>query len=242
MIRGNGLLMKIGLRPAGLGGAGWLGGAVILLGSVLASAQDAAVPVTPLGRQLALMDLGVSGKGEFTRNTTGTTYLPQSVTLVPSNTLGALVTLRYTRSPFVGLEFNYGYARYTDNFTSRNVTGTPNGATQFVLGVQTNVSEYTFGYVVHPATTYFGVHPFAAVGAGTLAFRPTRGGGQGALPQARAAYYYNVGADAPLSERFGLRLGFRQVFFNAPDYELNYLANKQRTISTEPNFGFYFRF
>ncbi len=214
-----------------------------LAAACAASAQDTVPPTTAFGRQMARVDFGVSGKGEFTRNTSGTTYLPQNVNLVPSNTFGALVTLRYTVSPYVGFEGNYGYARYTDNFTSNNVTGTPNGATQFVLGVQTNVSEYTLGYVAHVPHTLFGAHPFAGVGAGSLAFRPTNGGGQGFKPQARAAYYYNAGVEAPVyKERFGLRLSFRQVFYLAPDYETNYLTNKQRTIATEPNFGFYLHF
>lgn len=219
------------------------GVAMVLAGVCGARAQDTVPPTTALGRQLAKMDLGVTGKGEFTRNTSGLTYLPQNVNLVPSNTLGALVTLRYTVSPYVGFEGNYGYARYTDNFTSNNVTGSPKNATQFVLGVQTNVSEYTLGYVAHVPHTLFGAHPFLGVGAGSLAFRPTGGGGQGFKPQARAAYYYNAGIEAPvINQHFGLRLSFRQVFYLAPDYETNYLTNKQRTIATEPNFGFYLHF
>ena len=219
-------------------------GALIVLATIsaIASAQAPAAPPTAFDRQLARIDLGVSGKGEFTRNTTGTNYLPQTVALSPSNTLGALVTVRYTRSPLVGLEFNYGYARYTENFTISNLPNSPTGASPLALGVQTNVSEYTLGYVVHTRHDYFGVRPFASIGAGSIAFRPTTGGGLGLLPQARAAYYYSVGAEAPISKHFGLRATFRQTLFNAPDFESNYFANKQRTISTEPAFGFFIRF
>jgi hypothetical protein len=219
-------------------------GAMIVLATIsaAASAQAPAAPPTAFDRQLERIDLGVSGKGEFTKTTTGTNYLAQTVSLLPSNTLGALVTLRYTKSPLVGLEFNYGYARYTENFTISNLSNTTPGAAPLALGVQTNVSEYTFGYVVHARHDYFGVRPFASIGAGSMAFRPTTGGGQGLLPQARAAYYYSVGAEAPISKHFGLRGTFRQSLFNAPDFESNYFANKQRTISTEPAFGFFIRF
>src|SRR6185312_10864924 len=101
-----------------------------------------------------------------------------TLNLQTSNTLGALVTLRYTISPLIGFEGNYGYARYTENFTPFGATAT--------AGVQTNAAEYTLGYVAHPPTL-LGVHPFAAVGLGSIAFRPTPFGGQQLNTQARAA-------------------------------------------------------
>src|SRR5216684_3878052 len=90
------------------------------------------------------------------------TTLDRHLSLSASNTLGALVTLRYTKSPYIGAEFNYGYARYTENFS------------QYVIGgAQTKASEYTVGYVAHPPKLLFGVHPFVAGGLGAIAFRPT---------------------------------------------------------------------
>lgn len=217
------------------------GGAVFSL-FLLTLAAAAQTAPTELDRQRERVDLGVSGVGVFSRNTSGVTYLPQIVSLHPSSTLGALVQIRYTKSPLLGAEFNYSYARYTENFTAANTAGTPNNATQFLFGAQTNVSEYTLGYVAH-AGLHFGVHPFGGVGGGVIAFRPTAGGGQNLNSQIRGAAYYEVGAEAPLvRDRFGLRVQFRQVFFGAPDYNANYLANNQRTISTEPAVGFYIHF
>ncbi len=218
----------------------------LLLSLTCASPLLSQAPPTPpnaLERQLAHVDLGILGKGEFTTQVNGNNYLNQAVVLKPSNTLGALINLHYVHSPLVGLEFNYGYARYTDNFTVTNTATTVAGAASFSLGVQATASEYTFGYLAHARRQYYGFTPFASVGAGSTAFRPTRGGGQGNLPQARATYYYSVGGDYPIyNDHFGLRATFRQSFENAPDYQQNYWRIYKHAIATEPAFGFYLRF
>jgi len=202
-----------------------------LLGAFAGSTAKGQTPTT-LDRHLSRIDIGVSGVGQFTRNVSGTNYLGQPLSLSASNTLGALVTLRYTKSPYIGAEFNYGYARYTENFS------------QYVIGgAQTKASEYTVGYVAHPPKPLFGVHPFVAGGLGAIAFRPTTGGGQGLQGQAAAAYYYAVGAEnSVFSEHFGIRAQVRQVFFLAPDFYQNYLTIQKHTSTFEPGIGFYLKF
>jgi hypothetical protein len=195
-------------------------------------------PETPLDRQLARIDLGVSALGIFNLDSNGTAIVnakPTAVNLSPGDTAGALVTLRYVGSPWFGLEANYGYSRYVDTFT-------PFGA-QANAGVQQNASEYTLGYVVHAKKQYFGMTPFASGGLGTTAFRPTPGGGLALPKQARATYYYAIGAETTvLSPHFGIRAQFREVFFKAPDFETNYLTIQQHTTTFEPGFGFFLRF
>jgi hypothetical protein len=199
-------------------------------------------PVTALDKQLSRIDLGVSGVGVFNRNTsgavvaTGSENTGQVVGNEPSNTLGALVTIRYVVKPLVGLEFNYGFARYTDNYS--NVPGIAPS-----IGVQTRVNEYTVGYLVTPAHPIFGYQPFVSVGAGSTAFKPTAGGGLGFPEQARATYYYSAGLQREyFSEHFGFRASFRQVFYLAPDFGQNFLTIKQHTITSEPTLGFYLKF
>jgi len=192
-----------------------------------------------LDRQLSRIDLGVVGVGVFNKSSSGVATVNghpnTAVNLNPGNTAGALVALRYTVSPFVGFEFNYGYARYTQSFTPFGAQ--PNG------GVQQNASEYSFGYVVHSKKQYFGVTPFASGGAGTTVFRPTPGGGLALPEQARATFYGSVGAETTvLSPHFGIRAQYRQVFFKAPDFLTNYLTIQQRTTTYEPGFGFFLRF
>ena len=187
-------------------------------------------------------DIGVSGVGEFTPNNAGPNYLSQTVSQRPSTTLGALVEVRYTKSPLVGLQFNYGYARYTDDFTVTNGAGTPGGSTQYVLGAQTKVSEFTLGYVAH-LHEFHGVTPIVGGGGGAIAFRPTPGGGQGLPPELRGAFYYSLGVEKDIyTDHVGIRAQFRQLFFGAPDFNQNYLANGQRSFTIEPSIGFYLRF
>jgi hypothetical protein len=194
---------------------------------------------TALDRQLSRIDLGVAVSGVFNQSSSGLATVnghPNTpVNLSPGNTGGAMVTLRYVVSPLIGFEGNYGYARYTDTFT-------PFG-TLPIGGVQQNASEYSFGYVAHTRKQYFGVNPFASAGAGTMVFRPTPGGGLALPEQARAAYYFSVGAETTvLSPHFGIRAQYRQVFFKAPDFLTNYLTIQQRTTTYEPGFGFFLRF
>ncbi len=206
-----------------------------------ANAQDS-LPQTPFQKQLSRIDLSIQGIGMFQKNTSGKiipAVAPNAGATVgnqPSNTLGALVTVRYIAKPLVGLEFNYGYARYTENFSG--VSGSqPN------IGVQSQVNEYTIGYVITPAHELFGFQPYVSAGAGSTGFKPTPGGGLGLKTQARATYYYSAGLQQEFfNAHFGLRAGFRQVFFLAPDYGQNYLTILQHTTTYEPSAGFYLKF
>jgi hypothetical protein len=208
-----------------------------LLGAFAGPTAKGQTPPTALDRQLSRIDLGISGVGMFTRSVSGTNYLNVPFTQSASNTLGALVTLRYTKSPYLGFEFNYGYVRYTETF--RN-----NGVDQYIVGgAQTNANEYTVGYVAHPPKLLFGVKPFLAGGLGVIDFKPTTGGGQGLQHQGVGAYYYAVGAEQSVfSEHFGIRAQVRQVFFTAPDFYQNYLTIQKRTSTFEPGIGFYLKF
>jgi opacity protein-like surface antigen len=203
-----------------------------LLATLAGSTAKAQNPPSALDRQLARIDLGASGIGVFTGNVSGVNYLNVPVSQSASSSFGALITVRYTKSPYLGGEFNYTYARFTENYTN-----------YFPGGVQTNASEYSLGYVAHPPHPIFGADPFIAAGAGSTAFRPTSHGGQGLSTQARATYYYNVGLEKPVfSEHFGLRVNFRQTFYLAPDYGQNFLTILKHTSTFEPGFGFYYKF
>lgn len=202
---------------------------VLALALSLAAPAHAQVQVvSALDKQLARIDFAVVGQGLFNTTTKGTNYLQQSISDTPGNTLGALVTLRYTVKPYFGLEGNFSYARFTQNYTN-------------IGGIQANTDEYSFGYVVHPGE-FFGFRPFASVGAGSNAYKPTPGGGQGLETQARAVYYYTAGVDDMLTEHIGVRAQFRQSLSLAPDFGQNYITIKQRTISTEPGIGVFLRF
>lgn len=204
--------------------------ASVTLFSVAAAAQ------TKLDRQLSYIDLGVQAAGQFTSSTSGTVTIPavdqgQVVTQSASSTVGALVTLRYSPRPYLGAEINGGYARYTENY---NV---PPGQ------IQTQANEFTFGYLVTPPYAIFGVKPYASAGVGLIRFAPTAGGGQEAPSMVRPAYYYNLGLQQNIfGGRFGLRVGFRQLFYTAPDFYQNYLTINKHVVTSEPVIGVYVHF
>jgi len=180
----------------------------LLLTAAGSTAEAQTTSTNPaLDKQLSRIDLGVAVAGVFNKSSSGFAtvngqpHIP--VSLSPGNTGGAVVTLRYIVSPFVGFEGNYGYARYTQTFTPFG--SQPNG------GVQQNASEYSFGYVAHTRKQYFGVNPFASAGAGTMVFRPTPGGGLALPEQARAARIEHRG----IRQCFYLSVIVSQVYFPA---------------------------
>jgi hypothetical protein len=215
---------------------------LIAAASVLTfSAAVAQEPVTPLDKQLSRIDFAINGAGLFNKTVSGPLIRTDVInsgsilTNSPSNTVGALVTLRYVAKPFFGLEFNYSYARYTQNFSP--VTGLAPA-----IGVQAQTNEYTIGYLVTPKRTVFGYEPFVSAGAGTMEFKPTAGGGLNLNPQARATYYYSAGLQKQYFDHIGFRAAIRENFFLAPDFGQNFLTIKQRTTSISPTFGFYIKF
>ena len=205
----------------------------------------AQAPVTEFDRQMARVSLGVIGIGMINGSVSGTLSDGTVQSLSGSNTVGALATLRYVVSPLIGFEANYSYARYTENFSRFFIpptSGCINISWAEPAGVQTRANEYTLGYVAH-LPTFLGVIPFASVGLGSTGFTPTAGGGQGLRAQARATYYYSIGAEQTLfSKHFGIRAQFRQVFFKAPDFGQNFLTINQHTSTYEPGAGFFLRF
>ncbi len=210
-----------------------------------AQAQTATTAQTPLQRFLDHFDLGISAAGIVNGDVSGPTQ-NTSVAAQPtlgisgSSTVGALVTLRGQKSPYVGGELNYSYSRYADTYT---FTANP-ASTSSPLNFreQSTVNEYTIGYLAKPPHPIFGAQPFVGGGAGSIEFKPTTNGGGNLPVQARAAYYYNVGLDKPVLTDFGLRVGVRQIFFLAPDFGQNYLTIKKYTSTFEPTVGFYYHF
>ncbi len=225
----------------------------LLLGGASAGfgqAGTATTAPTPVSRFLSHFDLGVSADGVLNSSVTGTAQnttavTPQTVMESAGSTVGVVATLRARKSAYVGAEFNYTFAKYAEtlNFTPQGSTSpgvNPGYASDFKA--QSTVNEYTFGYVARPEHTIFGAEPFLGGGAGVMEFKPTKNGGNDLPVQARAAYYYALGADSELIKDFGLRVGFRQVFFLAPDFGQNYLKIKKLTSTVEPTVGFYYHF
>lgn len=211
---------------------------------IVPRAYAQATPQTAAQKHLDRIDFAISGAGEITNSVSGvelrdanTTH--STLTIKPSTTIGELVTLRYTAKPYLGFEFNFGNIRFTQNYTF-NPKPSP---TILTGGAQAGARELTFGYIAHPRARPFGLQPYLGAGGGTMRFKPTTYGGQGLPQQYRAVYYYTVGVEDNFpGSHFGVRVGFRQLIYLAPDFLQNYLTITQRVRTSEPNFGFFVRF
>ena len=223
--------------PVLLSAALFAGGVV---SSAAAQADPGAAPQTRFDRVLDHFDFAVSAVGEFDSSVSGPVQnrlaiAPSTLSERPTSTVGAMGTVRFQKSPWIGGEFNYRWAKYNYDFSFTDTT--------LNFATQNTANEFTLGYVAHPGHDLVGFKPFVGVGAGTVEFKPSRSSGSGLPVQARAAYYYTLGGDKPLvGDRFGLRLGFRQVFYLAPDFGQNYLLIKKLAIASQPTVGFYVHF
>ena len=222
-----------------------------------------ATPPTALQKQLSRIDFAITAIGEISSPVSGieqrdahvptvlngTTYTSTTLLKIkPSSTVGELGTIRYTARPYLGFEFNFSNQRYTQDYTFTTTT-TPNppapiASTNYLPGgVQAGVRELTLGYVAHLKYRPFGITPYLGAGGGTIRFKPTPYGGQGLPFQYRAAYYYQLGLEDNFpGSHFGMRLGFRQLIYLAPDFLQNYLTITRRTRTSEPTVGFFVRF
>ncbi|ADW69835.1 porin family protein [Granulicella tundricola] len=233
--------MTIAIRRPGMIAALLFGAACAASFTSAAHAQDTEPP-TFLDKQLARLDLGITGVGEFSKTTNGPNYLNQTVTLKPSNTLGYMGTVGYSKSPWVGGEFNFQNIRYTDNFTLANTATTPANQNSQNIAIQTNVIELSAGYLIRPAHTFYGIQPYASAGLGAMDFRPTPGGGQGLPHEGVRSFYYTVGGEELVTTHFGLRGGIRQTFYLQPDFFQNFLRNSNHSYTIQPYAGFFIRF
>jgi hypothetical protein len=206
--------------------------------------QDTTPVVTPLEKQLNRIDFAILAEGNLGTSVSGIEQRDATTThsllrIKPSTSVGELATIRYTAKPYVGFEFNFSNARLTQDYTFTP----PPSQTILVGGAQTGVRELTLGYVAHLKYRPLGITPFLGAGGGTIKFTPTRYGGQGLPYQYRAAYYYDLGLEDNFPDsHFGMRVGFRQLIYLAPDFLQNYLTITRRTRTSEPTIGFFVRF
>ena len=226
-----------------------------------------ATPPTAFQKQMERIDFAVVASGEIGNSVSGiekrdanvvsssggfTSTSSTMLTIKPSSTVGELFTIRYTRRPWVGFEFNFGNLRYTQDYkfvtTTSTTPPTPPTVTTsnlnlLVGGAQAGVRELTLGYVAHLKYHPFGITPYLGAGGGTIRFKPTPYGGQGLPYQYRAVYYYNFGLEDNFpGSHFGMRAGFRQLIYLEPDFLQNYLTITRRVRTSEPTIGFFVRF
>jgi hypothetical protein len=150
----------------------------------------------------------------------------------PTESMGALATMRQSLHPWLGYEVNYSYTRFTERFSN------------IPFGVQNNVHEVSVAYLVQgPTIPILGLQPFATVGAGALIFLPTTVGGQKYNKQTRVPVLYEVGVNHPVfTNHLGLRFQYRGLLYSTPDFNTSSLTTNTRRQTSELSLGAYLRF
>ncbi len=153
----------------------------------------------------------------------------------PTESIGALATVRQSFHPWLGYEINYGYTRFAERYN----IGLPLGAQ-----VQNNLHEVSVAYLLQgPTLPFLGLQPFATVGTAALIFLPTTTGGQKYSEQTRVPLLYEVGVNYPVvTSHLGLRLQYRGLVYSTPDFNAPILTTGAKRQTNELGLGAYLRF
>ncbi len=177
-------------------------------------------------------EISVQGSGFFTKDSNGQGILQQG-----TETGGVLAGYRYHISRWLSAEAAYGWNRDSQLFS------TPGGFAR----IQADVHQATGGFVVNlPAWRRLRASPYVLAEGGALVFNPTTIGRSvlGAERQAVGAFVYGGGADFPIPtvRHVALRLEYRGLVYNAPNFGLSSLDTSTVTHSAVPSAGLVFRF
>jgi opacity protein-like surface antigen len=184
---------------------------------------------------LSLPALAQQGNSEVSVNFTGNFQTQTSgfgLTDSASNAGGFLVNYRYHFNRWSAVEVNYGHTRFSQFYSSGNVT-------------QANVNEATFAYQFT-----FGIseearfHPFVEAGTGALFFSApiAAGSNVSGFSQNRPTFLYGAGVTYKLIHNLSVQAGYRGLVYKAPDFTLVSQFTNATTQMAEPYVGITFRF
>jgi len=178
-------------------------------------------------------DISVQGTGFFTKDSNG-----QGVRQQGTQSGGVLGAYRYHINRWVSAEVAYGWNRNSQLFS------TPGGFGR----IQADVHQATGGLVLNLPSPrrLVRMSPYVLAGGGALIFNPTNNGGSflGAERQTVGAFVYGGGADfpVPMVRHTALRLEYRGLVYNAPNFGLSNLDTGTVTHTAQPSAGLVFRF
>ena len=171
------------------------------------------------------VDLGVNAVSPFT--TVMTNDLPQT-TQGTTDTVGLLVSFKEHPLPWAGIEFNYGYNKYSQRYNG------PFPPTE----VKSYNQEATAAYIFHPH--FRRLQPFVALGGGAINFLPQA---HAAPDMWRATGLLEAGLDIPThNPHLGFRVQGRALFYRAPNFFNSIISSEDWVATAEPSGGVYFRF
>lgn len=164
--------------------------------------------------------------GEFTSNVSG-----NGITLDTTKAAGGQASFRHSYHWWLGFEGSYNYTRYNEYYSSKPYS------------IQHNTHEMAADYLVTTPVSPFGFKPYAEGGLSVIVFSPSLNGGQNVAWQGEPGVNFGAGFDHPLlTPYFGIRIGYRGVYYKAPDFNLTTLKTGASRLTSEPLAGFYVRF
>ena len=173
-------------------------------------------------------DVGVAATGQFITTLTTDAAPVQKTTWSP----GFIATLREHPVAWAGIEFNYGFTRYSQRFSYPVA-----GSTALVNFNQPNsVHEFTAAYLFHPHFRH--LQPFVGIGGGYQLFNPNTGQNQW-----RETGLLETGLDIPTSNpHFGFRVQGRALVNRAPNFYNSAISSRSWVVNTQPSAGAWIRF
>ena len=170
-------------------------------------------------------DLGLNAEGVL-----GSKVLTSDTpnVLRTTNTTGFLLSFKEHPVAWAGIEFNYGYAKYSNRFS--------NGYNLPIADIKPIRHEATAAYLFHPHIRH--LQPFVGVGGGYLGFMPPVGASQW-----RGVGLLEAGLDIPSQNpHMGFRVQGRALFYREPNFYDNAISTETWVARPEPTAGVYFRF
>ncbi len=173
-------------------------------------------------------EASVGGFYQFTSTASG-----NGISDTASKSLGGEASFRHSFHWWLGYEASYDYTRFSDFYSGQ------------AFGYQHNLHQFNGDYYLHGPKA-FGIQPFAVAGVSGVVFSPTLNGGQNTPWQIRPGANFGAGINYPLlTSHLGVRLQYRGVYYEAPDFSPNglpALSTNSYRLTSEPLAGVYIRF
>jgi opacity protein-like surface antigen len=183
-----------------------------------------------MAQELLRNELSVQGTGFFTADSE-----ENGIRQHTSNSGGLLVSYRFHINRWFAADASYGYSRNSHNYITSD----------FAYSTQSNIHQTTGALVITSPRKFAGFRPFALAGVGALTFDPTQNVGVPELrfdSQTKAAFIYGGGADIDITRHFALRVEYRGLIYQRPDFVVPSLNAGATTHTAQPSAGFVIRF
>lgn len=175
-------------------------------------------------------EFSLQGTGFFTKSS-----LNNGITYDATETGGFLGTYRYHFNHWLSVEGAYGFDRNTQKYSLSSGE----------LRIQSNINQTTAALIVGlPAAAKRRISPYMLLGGGALIFDPVSNQVNtvaAASSQTKGAFVYGAGMNYAILRRVSLRLEYRGLVYNAPDFGFG-LTQNSITHTAEPSAGLAFRF